>query len=279
MTRLCIYHGNCSDGFTAAWVASRWGCDEFFPADHATKKYPDVAGKEVYIVDFSYNLETLKDLAKTAEKIVILDHHKTAQEDLKDLPHPDSGEKLTAIFDMDRSGAQLAWAYFFPNHTEPALVSYVADRDLWKWALPDSKALSAYILSKNLSFKTWDLLDIDFCTLDNRQKVLGRGQAILDKMNRDIDEFIQVAKQTMIIGGHLVPVVNIPYQWASDALNKLCHKQPFAASYYDTEDFRIFSLRSTDIGADVSVIAKQYGGGGHRNASGFRMPTGWCGDR
>ncbi|WP_224794071.1 DHHA1 domain-containing protein [Pseudomonas fluorescens] len=36
----------------------------------------------------------------------------------------------------------------------------------------------------------------------------------------------------------------------------------------------MFSLRSTDEGMDVSEVASQYGGGGHRNASGFRVPFG-----
>lgn len=45
----------------------------------------------------------------------------------------------------------------------------------------------------------------------------------------------------------------------------------FAACYWDTPTGRVFSLRSTDEGMDVSVIASQYGGGGHRNAAGFRV--------
>lgn len=48
--------------------------------------------------------------------------------------------------------------------------------------------------------------------------------------------------------------------------------------YWDTPDGRVFSLRSTDGGMDVSEIAKGYGGSGHRNASGFKMPLGWEGD-
>lgn len=31
-------------------------------------------------------------------------------------------------------------------------------------------------------------------------------------------------------------------------------------------------------GPDVSEIAKSYGGGGHKNAAGFRKPIGWEGD-
>ena len=38
-----------------------------------------------------------------------------------------------------------------------------------------------------------------------------------------------------------------------------------------TDSRNHFSLRSSDDGADVAEVAKQYGGGGHRNAAGFRV--------
>jgi nanoRNase/pAp phosphatase (c-di-AMP/oligoRNAs hydrolase) len=54
----------------------------------------------------------------------------------------------------------------------------------------------------------------------------------------------------------------------------MCAGEPFAACYWDTPDGRFFSLRSSDAGEDVSAIAQQYGGGGHRNAAGFSVPFG-----
>ena len=77
-----------------------------------------------------------------------------------------------------------------------------------------------------------------------------------------------------MIGGFDVPVANLPYTLTSDAGAVMCAGEPFAACYWDTPNGRSFSLRSTDAGEDVSEVAKQYGGGGHRNASGFRVPFG-----
>ncbi|MFB5634981.1 MAG: bifunctional oligoribonuclease/PAP phosphatase NrnA, partial [Candidatus Nitrosomaritimum aestuariumsis] len=68
-----------------------------------------------------------------------------------------------------------------------------------------------------------------------------------------------------------VPVANLPYTLVSDAANKLAEGEAFAACYWDTEDGRVFGLRSFSKGSDVSEIAKEYGGGGHRNAAGFRV--------
>jgi len=85
-----------------------------------------------------------------------------------------------------------------------------------------------------------------------------------------------------------VPVANMPLTMTSDAGHALCewydqglagsYKPPFAACYWDTPLGRVFSLRSRDDGADVSSIAKQYGGGGHARAAGFRVAIGWEGD-
>ena len=53
----------------------------------------------------------------------------------------------------------------------------------------------------------------------------------------------------------------------------MAESEPFAACYLDTADSRVFSLRSRrEGGVDVAKIAESYGGGGHRNAAGFRVP-------
>ena len=98
------------------------------------------------------------------------------------------------------------------------------------------------------------------------------GAAIERKHFKDIDELIQVVTRRMVIGGHQVPVANLPYTLTSDAGHKLAQGEPFAGCYWDTPAGRVFSLRSTKDGLDVAEIAKKYGGGGHKNASGFRMP-------
>ena len=97
------------------------------------------------------------------------------------------------------------------------------------------------------------------------------GSAIERKHFKDINELIGVVTRPMLIGSYEVPVANLPYTLTSDAGHKLAAGKPFAACYWDTPKGRVFSLRSTDEGMDVSEIAKLYGGGGHRNAAGFTV--------
>jgi len=277
MSPLCIYHGNCADGFTAAWVVRRAIGDgvQFHPGVYQEPP-PDVEGRDVFIVDFSYKRDVLMQMAEKARSITILDHHKTAAEDLLGLPQPadwyTSGGMpfpgLTALFDMNRSGAGLAWDYFFTS-PRPVMLNHVEDRDLWRFALRKTREIQASVFSYPYDFKAWDFL----MSADPAQLAV-EGEAIERKHFKDIRELVNVVTRDFTIGGYTVPVANLPYTLTSDAGHLLANGKPFAGCYWDTPGGRVFSLRSTEEGLDVAEIAKQYGGGGHKHASGFRVPYG-----
>ena len=71
-----IYHGGCADGFAAAWCFYVWDSEAtFWYGVHSkNKRPPNVKNKNVYIVDFSYSLETMEQIAKDALSVTILDH-------------------------------------------------------------------------------------------------------------------------------------------------------------------------------------------------------------
>lgn len=259
---LCIYHGNCADGFGAAWVVRQAIPKAEFCAATYQAPPPDVTDMRVVMVDFSYKRPVLLDMASKAESILILDHHKSAAEDLIDLP-----ANVVAVFDMERSGAMMAWQHFFPEVPAPRLIEHIQDRDLWRFALPGTREIQANVFSYPYDFGVWDaLMAADVDTLR------AEGAAIERKHHKDIAELVKVTKRRMVIGGFDVPVANLPYTLSSDAGHLMAHGEPFAACYWDTPDGRVFSLRSSDAGQDVSAVAKGYGGGGHRNAAGFQVP-------
>jgi len=294
---ICIYHANCMDGFTAAWVVARKFPDvELVPASYGDAP-PDVRGKTVLIVDFSYAKPVLEAMAAEALLVVVLDHHKTAESALADFEVKDiwfsetqgticshfwgRPGRLIAHFDMGKSGARLAYQFCHPGYPSPPLVDYVEDRDLWRWTLPESREINAAIASYEQTLKQWDALDTFLGHFTTYNSLLAEGTAILRQRYKDIEALIGAAKREMRIGGHLVEVVNAPFFLASDIGERLSADKPFAATYYDTGDGRAFSLRSQEGGVhslDVSEIARSYGGGGHRHAAGFKMPHGWEGD-
>lgn len=266
MKPLCIYHGNCADGFGAAWVFKRHADREFdFHPGVYQDAPPPVEGRDVYLVDFSYKRAIVEQIREKASRVVLIDHHKTAIDDLDPLIKSGAIESLVSL---EHSGAVLAWQWFHGNldTTMPPLLAHIEDRDLWRFALPGTREIQANVFSYPYDFAVWDELmerDVD--------SLRAEGAAIERKHHKDIAELVKVTQRMMQIGGHFVRVANLPYTLTSDAGHLMAKGQKFAACYWDTPEGRVFSLRSTDEGLDVSEVAKQYGGGGHRNASGFRV--------
>jgi oligoribonuclease NrnB/cAMP/cGMP phosphodiesterase (DHH superfamily) len=264
-TPLVIYHGNCQDGFTAAWavwlVHPDW---EFYPGKYQEEP-PDATDRDVYFVDFSYKRPVILEMASKAKTITILDHHASAEKDLVDLP-----QNVFVHFDMSKSGAHLAWEHFHASEPVPFLIEFVEDRDLWKFKYPETKTISSALFSEEYDFAVWNAWNQEL-NRDGADGFVQAGEAILRKQAKDINELLQ-NKFRMSIGGYEVWAANLPYTLCSDAGHILAQGEPFGATFYLDGKYAIFSLRSTDDGIDVSEIAKQYGGGGHKHAAGFKVP-------
>ena len=188
-----LYHAECMDGFGAAWALwKRFPEARFVPVKHGFPQPEGLDGQHVVMVDFSYHRDDILALADRTASLQILDHHITAQSALADLPF--------AYFDMDRSGAVLAWEW---AHTQPIpwLLQYVQDKDLWHWHLPHSREISAALASYPFDFATWEQLQFE--TL----KVEGTG--ILRHENSLVDKLVQEAIMVSI-AGYTVPAVHSP---------------------------------------------------------------------
>lgn len=264
---LVIYHGNCVDGFGAAYAARVAMPDAEFHAGIYGQPPPDVTDKYVFMLDFSYKKPVILEMAKLAKSIIVIDHHLSAQRDLDFTREEQDRNGIRVHFDMNQSGAVLAWKYFNPDKTMPHLFSYIQDRDLWRNELPNTHEVSAALFSYEYNFFVWDgLVQVPIKSL------AAQGCHILRKQKKDLEELLPQTKRHMFIGGHTIYAANLPYQFSSEAGHLLSEGMPFGATYYDTQDGRVFSLRSREEGLDVSQVAVQYGGGGHKHAAGFKVP-------
>jgi len=265
MVPIVIYHGNCADGFSAAWAVWKARPSYEFFAGKYQEDPPDVTGRDVYFVDFSYKRNVILEMSKKARSIIVLDHHKSSQEDLVDLP-----SNVSVYFDMNRSGAHIAWDHFHPGEPAPPLLLRVEDRDLWKFSYRDTKGISAYLFSQPYDFKQWDFLMRLSEDEHDLEEMESYGNVILKKQAKDIDEILQ-NKFRINLNGSEVWCANLPYMWRSEAGHILSKDEPFAATFYTDGKYVIFSLRSAEDGSDVSEVAKKFGGGGHKHAAGFKV--------
>lgn len=262
--KLCIYHGNCADGFTAAWVVRKaLGEDVEFHAGFYRDPPPDVKGKDVYIVDFSYKPEIMQEILAEANNVIHIDHHETAIQAMECVCH----KKLFKFYSPENteSGAMLAWKYFFPDAPVPEIIKHVDDRDRWKFYLEGTREIAANMFSYEYTFENWDML-----MQQDPDTQVREGSAIQRRMVKDIKELSNVVVRRVNIAGYNVPCANVPYQYGSDMCSFLAKNEPFAAYYYDKPTHREFGLRSIPGGVNVAKIAESFGGGGHATASGFK---------
>lgn len=258
---LIIYHRDCPDGFCAAFIAKKKFPDATLLGTTYGEQPPleKLVGLalDVLVVDYSWKREQMLAVAELTHSIRVIDHHKTAQAELAGLDF--------ATFDMTRSGAGLTWDILFAE-PRPWYVNYVEDRDLWNWKLPDSKTVSSFIMTLPHTVEAWSVLD---SMIANDAIQLGRGA---EMHVRYYIEKIVAQKQIGRFNGYKTAVVNAPYTNISDVCNELCQQgAEIGLGWFERGDGMLqFSLRS--IGdLDVAEIAKEYGGGGHKNASGFQV--------
>lgn len=286
MQAVVLYHANCTDGFTAAYcfhkfMEPNYGSEnvKYIPVNYGQLfEYRQCKGKDVYILDFSFPRLGLLAICDIANEVTVLDHHKTAQADLENWA--DQPANLTLVFDMTRSGAGIAWDYFAPDgYPRSALVNYVEDRDLWKFALEHSRPINAFINSKHRNFDNYKSMEDYIENYKYEAVAVGNAleneharicQDIADNLSRpcyfDFAEFEGSRIEGLI--------ANCTGHFASEVGNILAKQSStFGATSYTDKDGNLrVSLRS--IGDfDVSKLAKLYGGGGHKNAAGFVIPA------
>jgi uncharacterized protein len=271
---VCFYHKDCFDGLGAAYaVYRRFPKAKFIPIHYGDAVcMEDLAGKDVVVVDFSFSLDQSLAIIAVAKSFTVLDHHRTFEPIATDLETRKAmgtfNIPVTIVYDVNRSGALITWEHF---HDEPApqLTQIISDRDLWQFKLPYTREVMAAVGLTPYTLEDYIELYREF----NLNRMLDTGSVIVRKNNRDAENIIRTATRHIRIEGILVPLVNCPYYLASDVLAKLCEKHPFAVSYFDNEEERVFSIRAAkDSGYDVSEIAKKMGGGGHKEAAGWRKP-------
>src|SRR3989344_5040066 len=133
---IIIYHNHCGDGFGAAWAAWRkFGRRARYIGAHHGDPLPNgIRGAVVYICDFSYPKEIMRHILKKAERVIVLDHHVSAR----------SSAKMANeyVYDLRHSGSVIAWRYFHPKKAVPAILHYIEDIDLWKFALPKTREIA-----------------------------------------------------------------------------------------------------------------------------------------
>lgn len=276
---VCIYHRNCLDGMTAAWVVSKaFPMATFIDADYQ-ENLPEIEKDAiVYVVDFSYTGEQLLQLCAQSSQVYVLDHHEKAIKALNAffgldgdrIPFEFSREmpkNLIMVLDEGRSGAGITWDFLFPNVSRPTIVDLVEDYDRWTFKYPITKAYTRALKGISMDLVAWA-----WASEQPSQKLVVRGESLLESDEQNIQWLLDNALRMIEWEGYQVPLINAPKYIASEVNNRLVDQYPFVISYYDGPEYRVYRFNSAKTSPiNVSELISPLGGGGHRNSAGLKV--------
>lgn len=308
-----LYHYPCPDGAFAALAAHIYFSASsvpalFFPntvySPIKVEELPIDQISDAYLLDFVGPPGFVQQLSPKVDRVIILDHHKTA---LKMLNEGEFANKnVTNLIDMERSGATIAYDYFkqktlalkngnSSNNQESnihkfessrKLFEYIEDVDLWRWRLDNSKAFSSGLKDMNIEFNIkinpslfQQLLSLDL------EHVINQGMKSLSQKQTLISEVLDQSYEIVLDDGAFGHCLAVNADSVSDLRSELGHQlaeksrnqnlRGIGAVVYrvpelkDDEILKI-SLRSIE-SEDTTFISQKHGGGGHRNASSFML--------
>lgn len=292
---LVIYHDKCLDGFGAAYAAwMKFGTTADYVAwsyERPATELPSMVGKDIYIVDFSFYPEQIEWMLKDANNITIIDHHKTFIDAVEsngycDIEYDERTDLILSVtpwsgldihYDLERSGAVLAWQ-FFHDKPVPQLLLHIQDRDLWQFKLNGTKEICAALANTRIVERSWDEWDflVDAFNKDDTEvthSIYASGRAVIACQQELIDECIATASEPWIDEfGFKVITCNAPYSIASELGNRIASENPDCIAVIlqrnELKGSVKYSLRSVG-DVDCTALASKFGGGGHKNAAGF----------
>jgi uncharacterized protein len=282
---LILYHANCVDGMGALWaLRQRWPNADAIPCSYGKDWVPPYAELEriqpdiIVIADFSFRRADMIVLFENYPMVVVLDHHKTAAAELAGLAETYAGSYHEIVPDMEKSGAMLCWEYATDGLDVPLHegIKLIQDRDLWKFEhgelSRDFHAVAEYTMSVE-GYQVFDILMQDF-TFDTPSEPLLIGKTL---RKRHMAKVEQHARRSFWVYDlelkFYVRWACAPYEYASDLGNMLVTDSPYAVIFNFGPDGLALSFRSrAPDGVDVSEIAQQFGGGGHKHAAGGSAP-------
>lgn len=282
-----FYHADLDGLCSAAIVAERYPeipSENYFKINYGYPIPLISPGQSVIMVDFC--IQPIDQMCKLINQVYSdstffcwIDHHQSSIDAMTEAlrqgkiqPHQFSGR-----WEVGKAGCELAWEYFFPNKPMPDVVRLLGRYDVWDHSDPDVVPFQYGMRCKNPSVNDifWSVA-LNARTVDIQEwinEIISVGHKILYWENTvRASEYCQAYGIETFLNGHRAIALN------TARVGSLFFQSTFSFDGYDifisfvrlpTGRWSV-SLMSDPNKVDVSKIAKMYGGGGHRGASGFQ---------
>lgn len=278
-TRTGIYHNKDMDGFFSGAVLLQKFPDIKLIGWDYKDPLPNIKEleeqDEVILIDITFPLDVLQSLGQKTN-LTVIDHHISFFNEVEELYRTDNEVFFEYIYDSILSACEIGYKYYFGF--VPEMLSYIGDYDTWRkngadeWekiTLPIKYYLYSTI-QKPTDVPQWMFLK--GVSRDSLQDIVKTGTHIMN-----YEDMINETKTSSysfeienVFGQYTALCINTGMFCSEIMKSKYTpEKHDLAIGFvYDGKKW-IVSLRSELV--DVSLIAKERGGGGHKGAAGFSV--------
>lgn len=284
-----IIHHNDLDGVASAAIASMYEKSkgrevEYMMVSYADRSFDFRGFDRVYVLDFSFGRETRKVLTEAGKEGIVpvwIDHHKTAFEKDEEFelfgdgtPFLGEEDMIPGIRRVGTAACELTWEFFFPDKNTPMLIQYLGTYDVWNKDRFNWDNVMHIQYGARAAFgldvdKVVDFLENNGCL----ECLMRNGIMVLNFIKlKNEGECKTFAFEAMVEGYRAICMNTTEFnsQTFESVYNESKHDLMMPFCYQESE-WRCSLYTTKDI--DVSEIAKGFGGGGHKQAAGFQLPT------
>lgn len=270
-----VYHSVDFDGMGSAAIFRKYSEENNIEADFIGFNYgdeiPDLSKYDKVIMsDISLPVYIMKELyIRLGSDFIFIDHHISAIK--ASVEH--GYDLCEGIRDVNFSGCELTWKYFFPYCDIPKTIKLLGDYDVWRnndlerW----NKSIMPFQFGLRLisnDFNTFPKYIFDESCIDG---IIEKGNIILE-FQKKFFESQCIKSFEAKIGDYNAICLNL-HGIGSTSFDSVYNENKhdiMVAFQFDGKKW-YFSLYTTKDNVDCSVIAKSFGGGGHRKAAGMEV--------
>lgn len=268
---ICFYHSADLDGHcSGALVKMKYPECKMFGINYGQDfPWDKIKGEDVIMVDFCLQpFEDMLQIKEKANSFVWIDHHKSSIEESGHFYTEINGIRIDGI-----AACELTWDYFFSIENIPTFVSLLGRYDVGNHQADPRVLPFQYGMKQHYTDPSKDVMDFWNSLFDVEliQRIVEDGSIILRYKELEDENYAKACAFETEFEGYKCLAIN----------KMLTNSQLFDSIWDNTKyDFMItfgwksgawvVSIYTDKEGYDGSKISKKYGGGGHKQASGFQ---------
>ncbi len=289
---ICIYHSKDLDGWmSAAIVKLKYPDVKLVGWNYGDPVHPSVglSNEDVVMVDISFMPNVMLALAIT-NNLTWIDHHGRTIAETHDYFKSQDHAIPAGLRDITSAACELTWKYFFPDQKMPELVRLLGRYDCFghKGTEEELKVLEFQYGARQCItnpeqalYYLKSYLDSEYNAFRTVEDIKHKGAAIYGYLCTEAKQ--KYAQKFDLILAEPLPgkIYTYPRKFACVNMERFnpvnfginYHKDGydgFACFWFEGGNWNA-SLYNDNGEVDCSAIAKRFGGGGHKGASGLRV--------